>query len=131
MKRSIFSMMTDPRGYMRDLPKEKMGGMPLFLAWVIGMVYLLGTALAVNLGAHYSYGVIIIAAAILAIPFAYLKVYIFAFFLYWAGWLFKGKASYRALFSAAAYGMVPDFFILLAWFFFLLIFGRATFMPQA
>ena len=129
MKRSIFTVMTDPRGYMRDLPKEKMGWIPLFLAWVIGMVYLLGTAVAINLGMHFSFGAIIVGAAILAIPFAYLKIYIFAFFLYWAGWLFKGKASYRELFSAAGYGMVPDFFVLLAWFFFLILFGRATFVP--
>lgn len=130
MKRSVFSVMTDPRGYIRDLPKEKEGRIPIFLAWVIGMVYVLGAAFSLNLGSEYSFGLIILLAVILAIPLAYIKVFIFAVFLYWAGWLFKGKASCRKLFSAAAFGMVPDFFILLGWFFLLILFGRSTFIPK-
>ena len=127
MKRSIFSVMTDPRGFMRDLPKEKMGTMPLYLAWVIGFVYLLKDAASLQLSMHYSFAMILLIAAVIAIPLAFIGLYIFAFFLFWAGKLFKGKANYKELFSAAAFGRVPEFIVLLCWFLLVMYFGEATF----
>ena len=89
---NIFKVMSDPRGYIRSLPKAKIGRLPIYLAWVIGMLYLMRQSASYNLSLEYSFGMILVAAAILAIPFGYIIMYLFTFFVYWAGKLFKGKA---------------------------------------
>ncbi|MCH9620717.1 MAG: hypothetical protein S4CHLAM20_01180 [Chlamydiia bacterium] len=127
MKKSIFKVMSDPRGFIRSLPKEKMGKVPLYLAWVIGMVYLMRQAAGFNLSFQYPFGAILIAAAILAIPFGYIILYLFTFFVYWAGKLFKGKATYSDIFSAAGYARVPEVFIVISWLILALVIGQATF----
>ncbi len=127
MKRSIFKVMVDPRGYIRTLPKEKVGKMPIFLAWVIGMVYLMRQATGFQLSFYFPYGWIVLAAVILAIPVGYIIMYLFTFFIYWAGKLFKGNGTYRQLFSATAYARVPEIFVLLSWMFLIALLGQVTF----
>ena len=124
---NIFKVMSDPRGYIRSLPKAKIGRLPIYLAWVIGMLYLMRQSASYNLSLEYSFGMILVAAAILAIPFGYIIMYLFTFFVYWAGKLFKGKASYSELFSAAGYGRVPEIFVVITWLILALILGQATF----
>lgn len=127
MKKSIFTVMTDPRGFIRSLPRNLIGTMPMFLAWVIGMVYLFREAVSLQLSNSYSFPLIVLVVVLLAIPVAYIGVYIFAFFLFWSGKLFKGKATYKELFTAAAFGRVPEIFILLSWFFLLAYYGDSAF----
>ena len=115
MSNNIFQVMTDPRKFVRGLGKKRMGTMPGALAWVIGMVYLIRQAASFQLSLYYPYGYILLAAVIFAIPFGYFIIYIFSFFLYWTGKLFKGCASYGDLFTASAYGKVPEVFVLTSW----------------
>jgi hypothetical protein len=130
MKRSIFTVMTDPRGFIRDVPRKKIGTMPIFLAWVLGMVYLLREATALQVSNTYSFWLILLVAVVLAIPVAYVGMYVFAFFIFWSGKLFKGKGAYKELFTAAAFGRVPEFFVLLSWFFLLTYYGKGAFNWQ-
>ena len=127
MKKNIFNIMVNPRGFIKSLPKEKIGSMPLFLAWVIGMVYLMRQATGFQLSFYFSYGWIVLASIVLAIPVGYIIMYIFAFFMYWAGKLFKGKASYKDLFSATAYARVPEVFVLISWILLIALLGQVTF----
>lgn len=127
MSKSMFKVMTDPRRFVKSLSKKAMGGMPLVLAWVIGMVYLIRQAAAFQLSLSYNYGVILLVTAILAIPIGYVVIYLFAFFLHWSGKLFKGKASYKQMFTACAYGKVPEVFVLVSWFLLVVLLRQATF----
>ena len=127
MKKSIFKIMVDPRGYIKSLPQEKIGKMPLFLAWVIGMVYLMRQATGFQLSFYFSYGWVVLTAVVFAIPVGYIIMYIFTFFIYWAGKLFKGKGTYRELFSATAYARVPEIFVLISWILLIALLQQVTF----
>jgi len=127
MKKSIFKVMTDPRGFIRSLPATKVGNIPILLAWVIGMVYLMRQAVGFQLSLYYPFGAVLIVAAVLAIPFGYIILYLFSFFIFWAGKLFKGKATYSQIVSAAGYARVPEIFIVISWLLLALILGQATF----
>ena len=127
LDQNIFKVMTDPRGFMKSLPKEKIGKMPLSLAWVIGMVVLFREAAAFQLSFYFPYWVVLLAAVIFAIPFGYLVNYVFSIFVYWSGKVFKGKGTFKELFSAVAYGCVPKVFILLAWLLMVIVIGQAVF----
>ena len=94
MRKNIFNVMNDPRGFIRSLPKKRIGRMPFFLAWVIGMVYLMRQSAGFQLSFYFPYGFVVLGAAILALPVGFISIYLFTFFLYWAGKLFKGKASF-------------------------------------
>ncbi|MCH9617191.1 MAG: hypothetical protein SP4CHLAM5_03550 [Chlamydiia bacterium] len=131
MKKSIFTVMSDPRGFIRAIPRKKIGTMPIFLAWVIGVVYLLREATALQASNSYGFWLILLVSVVLAIPVAYIGMYVFAFFLFWSGKLFKGKGTYKEIFTAAAFGRVPEFFVLLSWFFLLTYFGKEAFDWQA
>lgn len=127
MKKNIFKVMSDPRGFMRSLRKCQIGKVPLYLLWVIGMVYLIRQAVGYQLSLYFPYGIILLSCAILAIPFGFIILYLYAFFLFWAGKLFKGKATYGELVSAAGYGRVPEIFVVFAWLLLALVLGQATF----
>lgn len=130
MKMNIFKVMTDPRGFMKSLKADRMGKMPLYLAWVIGMCYLLTRAQSLQLSQLYAYGYVVLVAAILAIPVGYLMMYVSSFFIYWAGKIFKGKASYLQLFSANAYAKVPEMFVLISWAILVVVLGPVAFMQS-
>lgn len=127
MTKNIFRVMVDPRGFIRSISKSAMGTMPVFLAWVIGLVYLIREAASFQLSLYYPYGWILLVAAVLAIPVGYIIIYIFSFFLLWAGKLFKGKGSYGEIFTASAYGRVPEVFVLVSWLLLTVLLQQATF----
>ena len=127
MKTSIFKVMTDPRSFMKALLEKKGVRFPLAIVWVIGMVYLMRQAAGFQLSFYFSYGLIILAAAILAIPFGYGILYLFGSLLYWTGKLFKGQASFKQLYLANGYGRVPEVFVLISWLLIAILLGQATF----
>ena len=45
----------------------------------------------------------------------------------WSGKIFKGKATFKELFSAVAYGCVPKVFILISWVLMVILIGQAAF----
>jgi len=127
MKKNIFSVMVNPRGFIKSLTPNQVGKAPLLLFWVIGMVYLMRQATQFELSYYFSYGWVFVAAVVLAIPFGYIIMHIFTFFIYWAGKLFKGKASYRQLFSATSYARVPQTFVLISWVLLVSLLGQVAF----
>jgi hypothetical protein len=127
MKKSIFKVMTDPRGFIKSLVSKNISKVPLYIVWVIGMVYLMRQGAGFQLSFRFSYGWIVLAAAILAIPFGYGILYLFSILLYWSGKLFKGKANFKDLVLAVGYGRVPEIFVLISWLLIVLLLGQATF----
>jgi hypothetical protein len=125
--KNIFKMMVNPRGFISSVPKDKIGKFPLYLAWVIGMVFLLEKASANHLNKIYSLPIIVIVSVIFAIPIGFILVYLLAFFLKIAGNFLSGKASFKQLITACIYGRVPEIFILVTWFLLILYFGDAAF----
>ncbi|MCH9617175.1 MAG: hypothetical protein SP4CHLAM5_03390 [Chlamydiia bacterium] len=123
--------MISPKGFIRSIPKDKIGRFPLYLAWVVGMVFLLEKASTSHLNQLYSLPVIIISSVVFAIPIGFILVYLLAFFLKIAGNLFDGKGSFKQLITACIYGRVPEIFVLVIWFLLILYFGDAAFSSQS
>lgn len=125
--KNIFKVMVAPKGFISSIPEEKIGKFPLYLAWVVGMVFLLEKASTNHLNQVYSLSAILIASVIFAIPIGFILVYLLAFFLKLAGNFLKGKASYKQLITACIYGRVPEIFILVTWFLLIFYFGDSAF----
>jgi hypothetical protein len=130
MSINIFNVMFSPREFIKSLPDQKVGKMPIFLAWIIGAVYLLREGVAFQLGNQMHYGWFLLTVFIIAIPVGYLAMYVFSFFLYISGKVFKGKATFQQLFSASCYARVPEIFVFITWIFLVIIYRQSTFMHQ-
>ncbi|MCH9812026.1 YIP1 family protein [bacterium] len=124
---SIFQVMVKPRRFVSKVPKKNIGKIPLYLAWVIGMVFLLTKAATNHFDLIFGLPTILIASAILAIPVGFILVYLLAFFLEVMGKFFSGKASYKELITACIYGRVPEIFLLVTWGLLILYFGDNAF----
>ncbi len=127
MKKSIFKVMADPRGFMKALPADKIGKIPLFLAWIVGMVFVMRQSAGFQLSLHMPFGYLILGCLVLAIPFGYIILNLFSLLILWSGKLFKGIGSFNQILSAVTFGRVPEIFIVLCWILLIVILGPATF----
>lgn len=127
-KYSPFKVMTDPRGFMRS-PAAQVRGLHWILAAMVGFVWLLGKFYLYALGMQYTLVQILIGSLIFAIPVGLVIFCVSAFCLHLTGKIFRGKGTFKDLYSAFAWSRVPEFFQLISWIALIVMNGRSVFTP--
>jgi hypothetical protein len=127
MKKNIFKVMIDPRGFIKEIPTSKIGKIPLLLAWVVGLVILMREAAGFQLSLTIPFSYILLGCLLLAIPFGYIILNLFSLLILWSGKLFKGIASYNQIVSALTYSRVPEIFVVICWVLIILLLGPSAF----
>ncbi len=126
---NVFRVMVDPRGFMRDF-SPAMRRYSWAIAWVFGTVLLMAKAFAFSLGVVYSAGYIFLGALIFGIPAGYIAIYLYSFFLYMTGKIFRGNATFQQVMDAYTWTRVVELFPLLSWLCLMALFGKYAFTPE-
>jgi|GEM_PF-2509604 len=127
MKKNIFRVMIDPRGFIKEIPASKMGKVPLLLAWIVGLVFVFRQSAGFELSLTMPFKYILLGCILLAIPFGYIILNLFSLLILWSGKLFKGIASFNQILSALTFSRVPEIFVVICWGLIILLLGPAAF----
>ena len=125
---NLFKVMINPRAFMRELtPSRKR--FSWLIVWLLGTVLLLTKAYVFSFGLKYSMLSIVLFAVVLGIPAGYILLYVYSFFLYWTGKIFRGGATFSQVVDAFIWTRFLQIFPLLSWIILMVLFGRYAFSP--
>lgn len=123
------SMWVRPRQTIRTLTQHNPNYRFATFCAIYGFQYLLQASQFLALGRASSLLVILILAAILAIPVGYLLFNVTSFFFFVLGKLIKGKGSFRHIRTATYWASVPMAVSLVIWAGLILCYGNNLFVP--
>ncbi len=123
------SIWVRPRQTIRALIQHNPNYRFATLCAFYGFQYLLQASQFLALGRASSLLVILVLAAILAIPVGYLLFNVASFFYLMLGKLIKGKGSFRHIRTATYWASVPTAVSLVIWAVLILAYGNSLFVP--
>ncbi len=128
-KKNVFRVMTNPRGFIRDF-SPSWRRYSWLIAWVFGTVLLMSKAFAFSIGMKYSAGTIFLWSVVFGIPAGFIGIYLYSFFLYVTGKIFRGNASFQQVMDAYVWTRVVEVFPFLSWICLMGLFGKYAFTPD-
>lgn len=111
---NVLKVMVNPKGFFRSISPERIGKVPLFIGWVVGMRLLYSYEGFIQLSKDNQDLYFFIFAALLSIPAGWVYIKANSFALYKTGKFLNGQASYRKVVSAVSYCYVPIVLVFLA-----------------